>query len=76
MPGMQGHREKLGQISVAINIVARIILTSSPPDVPAQAFDARRIVITEKIGATVLITYDRFMAAGSGSIGIKVARFI
>ena len=54
----------------AINLIA------SFPDVPLRTLDAMHLVVAQEIGAAVLATSDRVMAAGAEALGLTVVRFL
>jgi uncharacterized protein len=53
----------------AVNLIASL------PDVPLRALDVLHLVAAREIGATVLATSDRIMAAGGEGAGLEVVRF-
>jgi predicted nucleic acid-binding protein len=54
----------------AVNLIA------SYPDVPLRTLDAMHLVVAQEIGAAVLATSDRVMAAGAEALGLAVVRFL
>lgn len=54
----------------AVNLIASL------PDVPLRTLDAMHLVAAREIGATVLATSDRVMAAGCKGAGLEVVRFL
>ena len=54
----------------AVNLIA------SFPDVPLRTLDAMHLVVAQEIGAAVLATSDRVMAAGAEALGLTVVRFL
>ena len=54
----------------AINLIA------SFPDVPLRTLDAMHLVVAQEIGAAVLATSDRVLAAGAEALGLSVVRFL
>jgi len=54
----------------AVNLIA------SFPDIPLRTLDAMHLVVAQEIGAAVLATSDRVMAAGGEALGLTVVRFL
>lgn len=54
----------------AVNLIA------SCPAVPLRSLDAMHLVAAQEIGAAVLATSDRIMAAGAEALGLAVVRFL
>jgi uncharacterized protein len=53
----------------AVNLIASL------PDIPLRTLDAMHLVAAREIGAAVLATSDRVMAAGGEGVGLEVVRF-